>query len=96
MKKPNITAGPWSADKWATGYTVSAPDSHYSVAHLEGCNNAEANAQAIAALPQALDILNKILYASESPSGASCGEANLCQQFKDQARATLLAAGYTE
>lgn len=48
------TPGPWKADKWATGWTVSAPDSHYSVCHLEGCNNADANARLIAAAPELL------------------------------------------
>lgn len=41
------TPTPWKADKWATGYTISAPDSHYSVCHLAGCNNEEANANHI-------------------------------------------------
>ena len=38
------TQGPWAADKWAPGWTVSAPDCHYSICRLEDCNNAEANA----------------------------------------------------
>lgn len=51
MSAPKPTPGPWSADKWAPGYTVSAPNSHYSVCHLEDCNNAEANAALIASAP---------------------------------------------
>jgi hypothetical protein len=48
------TPGPWSADKWAPGWTVSAPEQHYSVCHLEDCNNADGNAPLIAASPRLL------------------------------------------
>jgi len=54
-EKMKHTPGPWKADNWATGWTVSAPDSHYSVCHLEDCNNAEANAHLIAAAPDLLE-----------------------------------------
>ena len=53
------TPGPWQADKWAPGWTVSAPDSHYSVCHLEGCNNDQSNARLIASAPTLLDELDK-------------------------------------
>ena len=55
--KTKHTPGPWSADKWAPGYTVSAPNSGYSVAHLAGCNNEEADAVFIAAAPDMLRAL---------------------------------------
>ena len=42
--KTEHTPTPWAANEWATGWTVSAPDSHYSVCHLAGCNNAAENA----------------------------------------------------
>jgi len=54
------TPGPWQADKWATGWTVSAPDSHYSVCHLEDCNNDEANARLIASAPALLVALRVV------------------------------------
>lgn len=55
------TPGPWSADKWATGWTVSAPDSHYSVCHLEDCNNAEANVRLIASAPALLTAIKEAI-----------------------------------
>ncbi len=55
------TTGPWQADKWATGFTVSAPNSHYSICHLEDCNNDEANARLIAAAPDLLEAVKVLL-----------------------------------
>ena len=60
------TPGPWSADKWASGYTVSAPDAHYSVCRLEGCNNAAANAALIAAAPELLAALERLANAVDA------------------------------
>lgn len=57
---PDFTPGPWKASKWATGWTVSATDYHYSVCHLEGCNNADANARLIAAAPDLLQALKML------------------------------------
>lgn len=52
------TPGPWKADKWAgDAWTVCAPYSHYSVCHLVGCNNAEANARLMASAPDLLEAL---------------------------------------
>jgi hypothetical protein len=58
-QKPRVshTPGPWSADKWAPGYSVSAPDSHHTICNLTDCNNAEANARLIAAAPELLEAL---------------------------------------
>jgi hypothetical protein len=64
MGKPDKTShtpAPWQADKWATGYTVSAPNSHYSVCHLADCNNAENNARLIAAAPELLAALENLI-----------------------------------
>lgn len=103
MKKPNITPGEWSHYNSKGGRIYQnwrvIDKRKICIAKIEelpGGESEMANAQAIAALPQCLDILNRILYASESPSGASCGEAKLCLQFKDEARSALIAAGYTE
>ena len=63
------TPGPWSADKWATGYTVSSDLEHYSVCHLEECNNDEANAHLIAAAPELLAALVRLIdCATENPA----------------------------
>ena len=55
MSESKYTPGPWCADNWATGYAVSAPESHYSVCRLEDCNNAHANAMLISAAPELLE-----------------------------------------
>ena len=68
LNETSHTPGPWRADEWATGFTVSAPESHYSVCHLSGCNNAKANAALIASAPE-------LLAALESACG--CIEASL-------------------
>lgn len=103
MKKPDITAGEWTCYNSKGGRIYQnwriIDKRKVCIAKIEelpGGESEMANAQAIAALPQCLDILNQILYASESPPGASLGEAKLCQSFKDAARSALLAAGYTE
>ena len=51
-------------------------------------------ARAIVTMPEALDLLHAILFAAETPPGASLGEAKLCQLFKDKARTVLVAAGF--
>ena len=84
-KTARPTPGPWSADKWATGWTVSAPDSHYSVCHLEGCNNADANARLIAAAPDLLAALEK--------AADYMGEMGYPEDILEHARAALAKAG---
>ncbi len=68
------TPGPWSADKWALGYTVSAPESHYSVCHLEDCNNDEANAHLIAAAPELLKACKCALWSLEAQNRHICDD----------------------
>ena len=50
-----------------------------------------ANASLIAAAPDLLASLEQILYASDYP-GASMGEAVLCRQYAEQARAVIAKA----
>lgn len=99
--KGQHTPGPWSADEWAPGFTVSAPDSHYSVCHLEDCNNAEANARLIAAAPELLAALEALLD-SNLPERcnvrphADCGCFS-CRQYDviELAQAAIAKAGGT-
>ncbi len=58
--KTKWTPGPWSASEWATEYTVSSDPCHYSVCHLEGCNNDAANARLIAAAPEMAALLEDL------------------------------------
>lgn len=58
-KRPH-TPGPWKADKWATGYSVSTPEGGYTICRLNDCNNAEANAKLIAAAPDMLSVLQAL------------------------------------
>ena len=43
-EKSKHTPTPWKANKWAPGWEISAPESHYTVCRLTDCNNEEANA----------------------------------------------------
>lgn len=64
--------------------------------HAEGVHFKLApDARLIAAAPAVADILARILYAHESPPGASMGEAKLCPMFECLAREALIEAGYT-
>lgn len=102
MKKPNITPGPW---KETEGFiTGKFSDGEYHDVCDPRCAPSDdddvfaemnANARAIAAVPDLLKVLESIFYASEAPPGATLGEARLCQMFKDQTRAALTKAGYT-
>ena len=66
-----FTPGPWDADKWAPGYTVSARDAHYSVCHLADCNNEEANAHLIAAAPDMFAALEILISLRDHPLSAA-------------------------
>lgn len=89
------TPGPWSADKWAPGWTVSAPESRYSVCHLEDCNNAEANARLIAAAPDLLQLLGDLgqwLETHLAQGNINAGTANRDGDFVSQIRSTITKA----
>lgn len=74
--KNSFTPGPWSADKWAPGYTVSAPEKHYSVCHLEDCNNSTANAHLIACAPELLEVLEHICKLLSVNHGRAVADVN--------------------
>jgi hypothetical protein len=61
MTESTYTPGPWQATKWANGFEISAPDEHYTIAKLSGCNNAENNARLIASAPELLEALRAML-----------------------------------
>lgn len=51
------------------------------------------NARLIAAAPELLEALRRILYAHDTKNiGASMGEAKLCDAYADQARAAIAKA----
>lgn len=107
MKRPNITPGPWhtnpdkatSADVWTDHdnvrrFVACCPKGFKGQRQQTQDRWAE-DAQAIAAVPELLAALWAIVYAHESPPGASMGEAKLCPMFADQAKQALTKAGYT-
>jgi len=64
--KESYTPGPWRADVWGAGdWTVSAPNAHYSVCHLKGCNNDEANARLISLAPELVDTIRALIFRFE-------------------------------
>lgn len=85
------TPTPWQANNWATGWTVSGD--HSSICRLDGCNNADANAQFIvravnshAALVRALRRMMNTHGAHGPCSGNDCRDCGAAYQ---QARAVL-------
>jgi hypothetical protein len=102
MKAPNTTPGPWRI-KGEEGM----PTDCYIASHVRGgeaiaeartthrlrWDEARANAQAIAALPELLEALEKChAFFREMQTG---GYAIDCDHEADTARAALLKAGYT-
>jgi len=97
MTPPNITPGPWrqastaQADEYTTRILAGNPARFFRVAETfahpdaDNFDEAEANAQAIAAVPDLLELAEKALKADFS---------NL-MEIKFLAQATLLKAGYT-
>jgi len=80
------TAGPWRADKWALGFSVSAPDSHYTVCNLAGCNNAKANARLIASAPDLLAALQMmVVFADPSGNTPDCERLRIMGERADAA-----------
>ncbi len=81
---------PWSADKWATGYTVSATD--HSVCHLQDCNNDEANARLIVRAVNHADKLAEALR-DIADYGRSYGitDADAVEAIRNKARHALAA-----
>lgn len=86
------TPGKWSVDHWAPGITISAPDSGYSVCHLEGCNNAEANAKLISAAPDLLEAAQAMLNAPGQAEDNSPRAKALRQSAYDKLYAAIQKA----
>ena len=94
MKKPNITPGPWAhgpaMERADCGFRIHTPESAaYGMAHVYSPGpNAEANAQAIAAVPDLLEALERALSIIEDlPYPQDYAAKDL--------RAALTKAGYT-
>jgi hypothetical protein len=83
-----ITPGPWETSSNGTDWDVCVAGAGDMIADLRGCDNAEANAKAIAALPQLAEALRLVV-------GLGCGSDAHMQKVIDRARAALTAAGVT-
>ena len=91
----NHTPGPWAVGA-LTDCTVTAGRNGLHVAYPAtiGMGHAvEANARLIAAAPDLLKALERILYAHDTGNnGASMGEAVLCRHYAEMARAAIAKA----
>lgn len=85
------TPGPWQANKWAPGYSISAPDSQYTVCNLSDCNNAEANARLIAAAPDMLEACQQIINDSDMDAIHGAGRS-VTHDAIDKVRAAIAKA----
>ena len=101
LTPPNITPGPWSftkaMEKQDCGLRILTPKSApYGMAHIYSPGaNAEANARAISATPDALAALAELLRAYENKHGVTIsGDTGLALAVF-AARAALIKAGYT-
>jgi hypothetical protein len=101
------TPGPWATEASintdASDLVIVTKDYEYRIAdtyvpsHHDGMavpiEEAEANARLIAAAPELLIALDRILRAHESGNnGAVMGEVTLCEFFVDTARAAIAKA----
>ncbi len=95
MTPPQITPGTWETSSNGTEWDVCADNAGDMIADLSQCGNAaeqEANARAIAALPECLAALADCL---ESLSRLPDSEAAYRVTCISQARAALESAGYS-
>lgn len=60
------TPGPWKANKWAPGWSVSAPLHGLTVCMLPERDNSDANARLIAAAPDLLAALHIALESMDA------------------------------
>ena len=61
LRETEHTPGPWRADEWATGWSVGAVKAQYTVCVLNDLQNPESNARLIAAAPDLLEALEKMV-----------------------------------
>ena len=96
MKRPNITPGPWRRDRAGVNVIDPKEKSEYVLCH---CHESrlpviEANAQAIATLPDLLDALERALSLLECANDHQ-RKAGRLEYDTQTARAALTKAGYT-
>lgn len=99
MKAFNFTPGPWGytqGPSYLCNGMIGVGPTLHNVALVEtrhGINQGMSNARLIAAAPELLNILSRIVRANDSGNnGAVMGEAVLCPMFADMARAAIAKA----
>lgn len=95
------TPGPWTVDSgsvWTQRPAYEDGTQYARVAYMDrDCEytrptERDANARLIAAAPELLEALQRILYAATAPAGAANGEAAMCEHLKEAARAAIAKA----
>jgi hypothetical protein len=108
MKAPKITPGPWQqaeAGSWANGkrtsveYFVRRPDDDVAIAseilNPDDSTSSEANARAIAALPDLLKDLEAIFKEANGDGSCEVNATRALAKLAKIAKAALIKAGYT-
>jgi hypothetical protein len=109
MTPPNITPGPWrqastaQADEYTTRILAGQGTRSFRVAetfahpNADTFDEAEANARAIAAIPDLLKVLEPVQCVGNANINLMSREqaVNLLREIRDTQRAALLKAGYT-
>ena len=93
------TPGPWAVSIKGTGIAIiappdkDAPNGRHVGRATSGARNVLENARLIAAAPELLAILERILYANDTDNcGVVNGEAVLCRHLAETARAAIAKA----
>lgn len=91
MKKPDITPGPWKTFEPSYADNIAGNKGQVLAITDRQEKNWKANFRAIAALPDLLDALERILFLGKAEG---FGEWEEWEEVKD-AKAALIKAGYT-
>lgn len=92
------TPGPWRVVEYDNGAYILPPGDLPCVTAVaikgvgRNYDEAEANARLIVAAPDLLAVLERIAIAADAPRGAFTGEAVLCTQFLELAKAEIAKA----